>query len=77
MAVLNYKLGAPKFIQLKRAEELFQLRGRPGGGQQVALDQVDPALQHQLQGPLVLDPLGPQALKNLEAVEVYRLVREK
>jgi len=38
---------------------------------------VGPETAQRIDAGFVLEPLGPQALKNLEAVEVYRLVREK
>jgi len=38
---------------------------------------VGPETAQRIDAGFVLEPLGPQALKDLEAVEVYRLVREK
>jgi len=38
---------------------------------------VGPKTAERIGGHFVLEPLGPQAFKNLEAVEVYRLVRQK
>lgn len=38
---------------------------------------VGPETAQRIATGFVLAPLGPQALKNLEAVEVYRLVRAK
>ena len=38
---------------------------------------VGPETAQRIAAGFSLEPLGPQALKNLEAVEVYRLVREK
>jgi DNA-binding response OmpR family regulator len=38
---------------------------------------VGPETAQRIDAGFILEPLGPQALKNLEAVDVYRLVREK
>jgi class 3 adenylate cyclase len=38
---------------------------------------VGPETAKRIEAGFLLEPCGPQALKNLEAVEVYRLVREK
>lgn len=38
---------------------------------------IGPETAERIRGDFVVEPLGPHAFKNLEAVEVYRLVREK